>query len=121
MRAYAVDIERATLDNDAYRKVLFTTDTLQLAIMTLMPGELIPEEEHTGGSQFIRVEQGRASISVNGQVFDLEDGGSIIIPPGARHQVRQIGESPLRIYTLYSPPEHAADRRDERQPIETEE
>lgn len=117
---YAVDIERATLENDNYRTVLATTDQMQLVVMTLMRGETIPLETHERTTQFIRVEAGRAMVRAGGKRHLLREGGSILIPPNTPHEVFQRGSEPLRLYTLYAPPEHAPGRIDLDQPTAEE-
>lgn len=113
---YAVNIERATLDNDNYRKVIATTEQMQLVLMTLQPGERIPMETHPRTTQFIRVEGGRALVRAGGKRHVLTDGDSILIPPNTPHEVVQRGREPLQLYTLYAPPEHAPTRVDVAQP-----
>jgi len=119
-RPFAVDIERETLENVLYRRVLHTTPQMQLAVMSLEPGEVIPAETHSDPptTQFIRVESGRALVRVGRTQYDLENGGVVIIPAGAEHEVVQVGSDPLKLYVLYAPPEHAPSRIDQRQPDE---
>jgi mannose-6-phosphate isomerase-like protein (cupin superfamily) len=79
---------------------------MQLVLMSLKPDEDIPEETHANTTQFIRVEEGTASVIVNDRKNKLLPGDSIIIPPGTKHYVKNISESDLKLYTIYSPPEH---------------
>lgn len=107
MAGYSIDIEKATIENDYFRKVLFTGPHMQLVLMTLQPGEDIGQETHDEHDQFIRVEAGTGRAMVGGEEFELHDGSIVVIPAGAQHNV--INESrtePLRLYTLYAPPEH---------------
>lgn len=113
---YTVNIERATLANDNYRKVIATTAQMQLVLMTLLPGERIPMETHPRTTQFIRVEGGRALVHAGSKRHVLTDGDSIVIPPNTPHEVVQRGSKPLQLYTLYAPPEHAPERVDVTQP-----
>jgi mannose-6-phosphate isomerase-like protein (cupin superfamily) len=107
MVGYVTNIERDTLDNDDYRRVLFTGKNTQLVLMTLQPGEEIGREVHEEHDQFIRVEAGTGVASLDGKEHALGDGSAVVIPAGVEHNVvnTSTGE-PLRLYTLYSPPEH---------------
>ena len=110
MRGFVTNIERATLKNDDFRRVLFTGPALQLVLMTLRPGEEIGEETHADHDQFIRVEQGTGRVVLNGEGQTLQDGSAVVIPAGVRHNViNTSGDAQLKLYTLYSPPEHAPD------------
>jgi mannose-6-phosphate isomerase-like protein (cupin superfamily) len=97
---YATDIEKKTLENDCFRAVLFTGPHAQLVVMALRPGEEIGMETHDDVDQFIRVEAG--------EEHPLRDGSAVVIPAGTKHNVvnRSRGEA-LKLYTIYSPPEHA--------------
>ena len=107
MTGYVTDIERDTLANDDYRRVLFTGRNTQLVLMTLQPGEEIGLETHEEHDQFIRIEGGTGTVSLNGRKHALADGVAVIIPAGVEHNVVNTSRSePLRLYTLYSPPEH---------------
>lgn len=108
MTGYVTNIEAATLDNDDYRRVLFTGTHLQLVLMTLQPGDEIGLEKHEGHDQFIRVESGEGEARLGGKTHALSDGVSLVIPSGAEHNVVNTSKTePLRLYTLYGPPEHA--------------
>ena len=110
MRGFVTNIERATLKNDDFRRVLFTGPALQLVLMSLRPGEEIGEETHADHDQFIRVEQGTGRVVLDGEGQTLQDGSAVVIPAGVRHNViNTSGDAPLKLYTLYSPPEHAPD------------
>lgn len=107
MSGYSVDIEKATLQNEFFRQVLFTGKHMQLVLMTLKPGEDIGKEVHGHVDQFIRVETGTGEALMDGKTTALRDGMSIVIPAGAEHNVTNTSSSePLRLYTLYSPPNH---------------
>lgn len=106
MQGYLDDIERATLDNEDYRRVLYTGRHLQLVLMTLQPGEEIGEEVHEGHDQFFRIEQGQGQIVIDGQSRPAQAESGIIVPAGARHNLINTGSEPLKLYTLYGPPEH---------------
>lgn len=107
MTGYVTNIERDTLANQDYRRVLFTGANTQLVLMTLQPGEQIGRETHQEHDQFIRVEAGSGVVMLNREEHQLSDGTAVVIPAGVEHNV--INTSPdeaLRLYTLYSPPEH---------------
>jgi mannose-6-phosphate isomerase-like protein (cupin superfamily) len=105
-RGYCDNIERETLGNEDFRRVLYTGEHLQLVLMTLQPGEEIGEEVHPDRDQFFRIEEGHGAIDINGRANPVEDDFAVIVPAGARHNVRNTGAEPLRFYTLYGPPEH---------------
>ena len=105
-RGYCDNIDRATLQNEDFRRVLYTGHHLQLVLMTLQPGEEIGEEVHPDRDQFFRIEEGEGAIDIDGRENRVEDDFAAIVPAGAHHNVRNIGSQPLRLYTLYAPPEH---------------
>ena len=106
MKGFVDNIERLTTGNDDYRRVLYTGRHLQLVLMTLQPGEEIGEEVHETHDQFFRIEEGRGQVVIDGQSRDVGDDDAVIVPAGARHNVVNTGAAPLRLYTLYGPPEH---------------
>jgi mannose-6-phosphate isomerase-like protein (cupin superfamily) len=108
MNGYVTNIEDDTLENSDYRRVLFTGSNIQLVLMTLQPGDEIGLEQHEGHDQFIRIEAGTGVAEIDGKKHALRDGVALVIPSGAKHNVINTSKSePLRLYTLYSPPEHA--------------
>jgi mannose-6-phosphate isomerase-like protein (cupin superfamily) len=107
MSGYSVNIEEKTLAGNNFREVLHTTQRSQLVIMTLQPGEEIGLEKHEGHDQFIRVEAGQGVAILDGENHALEDGVAVVIPAGTEHNVINTSDSaPMRLYTLYTPPEH---------------
>ena len=107
MKSYVTNIEDDTLANMDYRRVLFTGPHTQLVLMTLQPGEEIGLEQHEGHDQFIRIESGTGVALLDGEKHVLSDGVALVIPSGAEHNVSNTSKNePLRLYTLYSPPEH---------------
>ena len=106
MNGYHNDIEQQTIGNDDYRRVLYTGKTLQLVLMTLQPGEEIGSEVHDDRDQFFRFEEGAGKVHIDDNIYDVVDGSGLIVPAGARHNVRNTGDAPLKMYTLYGPPEH---------------
>lgn len=106
MKGFVGDIEMLTADNADFRRVLYTARRLQLVLMALPPGEQIGEEIHADGDQFFRVEKGEGEIWIDGVVTRVKDGMAMIVPAGARHNVKCTGREPLKLYTIYGPPEH---------------
>ena len=106
MKGYVDNIERRTVENEAFRRVLYTGRNLQLVLMTLQPGEEIGEEVHEDRDQFFRIEEGSGEVRIDGVASRVEDDFAVIVPAGARHNVVNTGNAPLRLYTLYGPPEH---------------
>ena len=106
MKGYVDDIEKLTEENGDFRRVLYTGKEMQLVLMALKPGEEIGSEVHEDRDQFFRVEAGRGEVVIDGNTTPVRADMAIIVPAGARHNVRNTGEAPLKLYTLYAPPEH---------------
>ena len=106
MKGYVDDIEKVTLANGDFRRVLYTGHNLQLVAMSINPGEEIGAEVHHDRDQFFRIEQGEGVISIDGVDHRVEDDDAVIVPQGARHNVRATGDRTLKLYTIYGPPEH---------------
>lgn len=106
MKGFVDDIERLTVENSDFRRVLYTGKHLQLVLMTLKPGEEIGEEVHETHDQFFRIEEGAGEVWIDGARSPIKDGDAVIVPAGARHNVVNTGSAPLKLYTLYGPPEH---------------
>jgi mannose-6-phosphate isomerase-like protein (cupin superfamily) len=106
MKGFVDDIEQLTEDNTDFRRVLYTGKHLQLVLMALQPGEEIGEEVHEDRDQFFRVEEGEGEVVIDGKRHRIEDDDAIVVPAGARHNVINTGREPLKLYTLYGPPEH---------------
>ena len=106
MKGFVDDIEDLTEDNEDFRRVLYTGKHLQLVLMALRPGEEIGEEVHDDRDQFFRVEEGEGTVVIDGVRHAVEDDDAIVVPAGARHNVINTGSAPLKLYTLYGPPEH---------------
>lgn len=106
--SYFANIEKETLENDNYRKALFTGEKMQLVVMSLKPGEDIPLEVHDHIDQFIRVEKGQAYAKIGEEEFNLNDDDVVIVPAGKEHYVKNSSETEnLKLYTIYADPEHA--------------
>lgn len=133
------NLERLTLENTDYRRVLYTNNGKeQLVVMSLKPGQEIGAETHKETDQFIRVEKGMAMAilensseeskelpngkiemsSFSKQEFTLNDGDAIMIPYGVKHNIKNIGTEDLKIYTIYNPPEHKPDTVQKEKPLE---
>lgn len=111
--SFRVNLEKETLKNRNYRRVLYTTSTTQLVLMRLLPGESIGIETHPETTQFIRVEGGQASVVAGPKRYLLRDGAAVVIDPGTRHDVRNPSATEdLLLYSLYSPPEHPPGTRE---------
>lgn len=105
MKGYINNIEKETKENINFRKVLYTAKNTQLVVMHLNPGEEIGEETHTL-DQFLRVEEGSGVVILDDVETKVEDDFAIIVPAGAKHNVINTGNEAMKLYTLYSPPEH---------------
>jgi mannose-6-phosphate isomerase-like protein (cupin superfamily) len=107
MTGYVGQIEQQTLDNDFFRQVLFTGTYAQLVVMALQPGEEIGNEVHDTVDQFFRIEAGQAKFVFGGsEEHVVGDGDAVIVPAGTFHNVICVSDEPLKLYTIYSPPNH---------------
>ncbi|HBO64474.1 TPA: cupin domain-containing protein [Candidatus Saccharibacteria bacterium] len=109
---YVVNIEELTLQNENFRTAAWTGSNLQMTLMTIQPGEDIGLEVHEDHDQFLRIEQGTARVEMGPtetslQTWDAEDDFAIFVPAGVWHNVVNTGEEPLKLYSIYAPPEHA--------------
>jgi mannose-6-phosphate isomerase-like protein (cupin superfamily) len=105
MKGYIGDIEKETKENENFRKVLYTAKNCQLVVMCIQPGDEIGEEVHDL-DQFIRIEDGEAKAILNDVEYKMEDDYAVVIPAGVKHNLINTGDEPLKLYTIYSPPEH---------------
>lgn len=105
MKGYITNIEKETTENMDYRRVLYTAKNSQLVLMNIKPGEEIGEEVHEL-DQFIRIEEGRCRVVLNNVAHEMREGYAVMIPAGTKHNVINTGEKDLKLYTIYSPPEH---------------
>lgn len=107
MKGFNTNIEKATLENNNFRKVLYTGKHCQLVLMSLLPKEEIGMEVHTDNDQFFRFEKGQGKCIIDGNEYVLTDGSCIVVPAGAQHNIINVSESePLKLYTIYSPAHH---------------
>jgi mannose-6-phosphate isomerase-like protein (cupin superfamily) len=106
MKGYKDNIEKLTLENENFRKVLYTAKFSQLVLMSLKPKEEIGEEVHDV-DQFFRFEKGNGKVIIDGNAYEVGDGDAVVVPAGAKHNVINASATePLKLYTLYSPPHH---------------
>ena len=119
---FYTNIEDDTINNNNYRKVISTANNLQLVLMSLKPKEEIGREIHHNIDQFFRIEKGNAKaiIEENSKLneIELKDGSVIIIPKGTYHNIINVGDVELKLYTIYSPPNHPKDRVQLNKPLE---
>jgi mannose-6-phosphate isomerase-like protein (cupin superfamily) len=107
MKGFKSNIERDTLSNGNFRRVVYTGKHSQLVLMNLKPSEEIGEEVHKTVDQFFRFEKGEGIVSIDGTKHKVADGDAVIVPAGARHNVTNTSKTAeLKLYTIYSPPEH---------------
>jgi mannose-6-phosphate isomerase-like protein (cupin superfamily) len=106
------DIEAATLSNESYRTTLWTGSNLQMTVMHIDPGHDVGLEVHSDRDQFLRIEAGRARVQMGDTreslTFDeqVEDDWVVLVPAGSWHNITNVGDGPLKLYSLYAPPEH---------------
>lgn len=106
MAGFIGNIEKLTKDNSFFRKVLFTGKYCQLVVMSLKPGEEIGLEVHKSVDQFFRVDEGKGVVVINGKKTAIRDGFAVVVPAGSKHNVVNTGKMDLKLYTIYSPPNH---------------
>jgi len=107
MKGFAKNIEKETLENENFRKVLYTSKHSQLVLMSLQPKEEIGMEVHTDNDQFFRIEKGQGKCIIDGNEYDIKDGTAVVVPAGAQHNVVNTSDSEkLKLYTIYSPAHH---------------
>lgn len=106
MVGFIDNIEEKTEQNNFFRQVLYTGKHTQLVVMSLLPGEEIGMEVHPQVDQFFRIEEGQAKVIIDGEEHEVDEGFAIIVPAGSQHNVVNTGSNPLKLYTLYSPPNH---------------
>jgi len=107
MKGYKANIEKDTLENENFRKVLYTGKHCQLVLMSLLPKEEIGMEVHPGNDQFFRFEKGNGKVIIDGNEYEIKDGDVAIVPAGAQHNIINVSETEnLKLYTIYSPAHH---------------
>lgn len=107
MKGFYTNIARDTLENENFRKVLFTGPHSQLVVMCLLPNEEIGMEVHPDNDQFIRIESGSGKAVIGDEEFTLNDDDAVVIPAGSNHNIINASNThPLKLYTIYSPAHH---------------
>jgi mannose-6-phosphate isomerase-like protein (cupin superfamily) len=107
MKGYKDNIEKLTLENNNFRKVLYTGKNSQLVLMSLKPMEEIGAEVHEENDQFFRFEAGHGKVTIDGNVYDVADGDAVVVPAGSNHNVENVSsDEELKMYTIYSPAHH---------------
>jgi mannose-6-phosphate isomerase-like protein (cupin superfamily) len=112
MRGWSANIEEATTSNKTFRTVLFTGKNMQLTVMSIEPGGEIGLEVHDHIDQFLRVEDGTAKVVLGAskdkldETHELKDDWAVIVPAGTWHNVINTGKTALKLYSIYTPPEH---------------
>jgi mannose-6-phosphate isomerase-like protein (cupin superfamily) len=107
MKGFNLNIEKETLENDNFRKVLYTSKHSQLVLMSLRPNEDIGMEVHNENDQFFRFEQGQGKCVIDGNEYEVSDGVAIVVPVGSEHNIINTSDTEdLKLYTIYSPAHH---------------
>src|SRR5687768_4173890 len=107
MKGFKTNIEKDTLKNKNFRKVIYTGKNSQLVLMSIKPKEEIGLETHPENDQFLRFEGGKGRVEIDGNKYQVKDGDAVVIPAGAKHNVINTSvDEELKIYTIYSPPHH---------------
>lgn len=107
MKGFCSNIEKDTLENENFRKVLYTSKHSQLVLMSLAPKEDIGIEVHSDNDQFFRFEKGQGKVVIDGNEYEVKDGSAVVVPAGAQHNVINTSDSErLSLYTIYSPAHH---------------
>jgi len=105
MKGYVQNIESVSVENEEFRKVIYTAKNCQLVVMTLKPKEEIGAEVHKL-DQFFRVEEGTGETLLDGVGSKISAGFAVLVPAGINHNIINTGSVPLKLYTIYSPPNH---------------
>ena len=106
-KGFCSNIEKDTLENKNFRKVVYTGKYSQLVYMTLKPNEEIGMEVHPETDQFFRFEKGQGKAIIDGNEYEITDGFAVIVPAGAQHNIVNLSDTEdLQLYTIYSPAHH---------------
>ena len=107
MKGFVSNIEKDTLENENFRKVLYTAKHSQLVLMSLAPNEEIGMEVHPDNDQFFRFEKGQGKCIIDGNEYEVKDGTAVIVPAGSQHNIINVSAADnLKLYTIYSPAHH---------------
>ncbi|MEI6519230.1 MAG: cupin domain-containing protein [bacterium] len=104
-KGFVQNIEKVAIKNDDFRRVLYTSTQSQLVLMALKPNEEIGMESHKS-DQFFRVEKGSGEVIINGVKTSIQAGFAVVVPGGAKHNIINTGKDSMKLYTIYSPPNH---------------
>jgi len=104
-KGFHTNIEKDTVNNENFRKVLFTGKYMQLVLMALQPNEDIGEEVHDSIDQFFRVDEGSGKVVIDSKEYELKNGSAFIVPAGSKHNVIASDDG-MKVYTVYTPPNH---------------
>jgi mannose-6-phosphate isomerase-like protein (cupin superfamily) len=115
-KTFTINIEKASIKNNNYRKVIYTDTNQQIVLMSLNKGEYIHKEKHNG-TQFFRVESGKGVAIIDGKKIQLKDGISISVPKNIYHEIINTSDQKLKLYTIYSPPQHKPNEINKRQSL----
>lgn len=107
MKGFVSNIEKDTIENENFRKVLYTSKHSQLVLMSLAPNEEIGMEVHPDNDQFFRIEKGQGKCIIDGNEYEISDGFAVVVPAGAQHNIINVSATErLSLYTIYSPAHH---------------
>jgi mannose-6-phosphate isomerase-like protein (cupin superfamily) len=107
MKGFISNIEKETIENENFRRVLYTGKHSQLVLMSLAPNEEIGMEIHADNDQFFRFEKGEGKCIIDGNEYEVKDGSAVVVPAGAEHNVINVSATEsLKLYTIYSPAHH---------------
>ena len=106
MKGFVDDIEARTKGNRDFRRVIYTGHHMQLVLMSITTGGEIGEEVHEDTDQFFRIEEGEGEVTIDGRSTRVKADSAVVVPAGAKHNIRNTGSAPLKLYTLYAPPHH---------------
>jgi len=107
MKGFKTNNEKATMENNNFRRVLYTGKHSQLVLMSLAPKEEIGSEVHEENDQFFRFEKGQGKCIIDGNEYELSDGVAVVVPAGAQHNIINTSDTEeLKLYTIYSPAHH---------------
>ncbi len=97
-------LDKLALENEYFRRVIYTTKHQQLVIMSVK--DKIPLEVHPKNDQFLKIVKGKCQVQLGSDFYELEEGDSVTVPAGTKHEVKNIIDEPIKLYTIYSPPHH---------------
>ena len=103
---YVGQVTKLAEENENFRQVLFTTDLSQLVLMSVQPGDDIGEETHEGIDQILSFVSGTGEAVLNDEKAEVKAGSVVVVPGGVKHNFINTGNEPLKLYTVYTPPEH---------------